>query len=96
MGKKELSPNWVQQTDIEEYLDFQRLWEILMIRLTSEAICKTIGSMMGSHGNNKILQPKYINMEMVLRSNLGLLHFLDSLIEDILYRALIKSTVPLH
>ena len=91
MGKKELSPNWVQQTDIVEYLDFQRLWEILMIRLTSEAICKTIGSMMGSHGNNKILQPKYINMEMVLRFNLGLLHFLDSLIEDILDRALIKS-----
>ena len=90
MGKKELSPNWVQQTDIEEYLDFQRLWEILMIRLTSEAICKTIGSMMGSHGNNKILQPKYINMEMVLRFNLGL-HFLDSLIEDILDRALIKT-----
>ena len=91
MGKKELSPNWVQQTDIEEYLDFQRLWEILMIRLTSEAICKTIGSMMGSHGNNKILQPKYINMEMVLRFNLGLLHFLDSLIEDILERVLIKT-----
>ena len=91
MGKKELSPNWVQQTDIEEYLDFQRLWEILMIRLTSEAICETIGSMMGSHGNNKILQPKYFNMETVLRFNLGLLHFLDSLIEDILDRVLIKT-----
>ena len=91
MGKKELSPNWVQQTDIEEYLDFQRLWEILMIRLTSEAICKTIGSMMGSHGNNKILQPKYFNMETILHFNLGLLHFLDSLIEDILDRALIKT-----
>ena len=91
MGKKELSPNWVQQTDIEEYLDFQRLWEILMIRLTSEAICKTIGSMMGSHGNNKILQPKYFIMETVLHFNLGLLHFLDSLIEDILERVLIKT-----
>ena len=90
MGKKELSPNWVQQTDIEEYLDFQRLWEIVMIRLTSEAICETIGSMMGSHGNNKILQPKYFNIEMVLRFNLGL-HFLDSLIEDILERVLIKT-----
>ena len=91
MGKKELSPNWVQQTDIEEYLDFQRLWEIVMIPLTSEAICKTIGSMMGSHGNNKILQPKYFDMKTVLRFNLGLLHFLDSLIEDILDRALIKT-----
>ena len=91
MGKKELSPNWVQQTDIEEYLDFQRLWEILMIRLTSEAICKTIGSMMGSHGNNKILQPKYFNMETILYFNQGLLHFLDSQIEDILDRALIKT-----
>ena len=91
MGKKELSPNWVQQTDIEEYLDFQRLWDFVMIRLTSEAICETIGSMMGSHGNNKILQPKYFNMETVLRFNLGLLHFLDSLIEEIFDRALIKT-----
>ena len=48
MGKKELSPNWVEQTDIEEYLDFQRLWEIVIILLTSEAICETIGSMMGT------------------------------------------------
>ena len=63
MGKKDLSPNWVQQTDIEEYLDFQRLWEIVMIRLTSEAICETIGSMLGSHSNKKILQPKYLNMK---------------------------------
>ena len=91
MGKKELSPNWVQQTDIEEYLDFQRLWEIVIILLTSEALCETIGSMMGSHGNNKILQPMYFNMETVLLFNLGLLHFLDSLIEDILDQALIKT-----
>ena len=91
MGKKELSPNWVQQTDIEEYLDFQRLRDIVMICLTSEAICEIIGSMMGSHGNNKILQPKYFNMETVLRFNLGLLYFLDSLIEDILDQALIKT-----
>ena len=91
MGKKELSPNWVQQTDIEEYLDFQRLLEIVMICLTSEAICETIDSMMGSHGNNKIFQPKYFNMETVLRFNLGLLHFLDSLIKDVLDQALIKT-----
>ena len=63
MGKKEFSPYWVQQTDIEEYLDFQRLRDIVMICLTSEAICETIGSMMGSHSNNKILQPKYLNMK---------------------------------
>ena len=69
----------------------QCLLEIVMIRLTSEAICKTIGSMMGRHGNKKILQPKYFNMETVLRFNLGLLHFLDSLIEDIIDRALIKT-----
>ena len=91
MGKKEFSPYWVQQTDIEEYLDFQRLRDIVMICLTSEAICEIIGSMMGSHGNNKILQPKYFIMETVLHFNLGLLHFLDSLIEDILDRALIKT-----
>ena len=55
MGKKEHSPNWVQQID-KEYLDFQRLWEIVMIRLTSEAICETIGSMMGSHTLSPFLQ----------------------------------------
>ena len=27
-------------------MDFQRLWETVMICLTSEAICKTVGSMM--------------------------------------------------
>ena len=52
---------------------------IYTLHLTSEAICKTIGSMMGSHGSNKIRQPKYFNMEMVLCFNLGLLHFLYSL-----------------
>ena len=33
-------------------MDFQRLWETVMICLTSEAICKTVGSMMSQHGQN--------------------------------------------
>ena len=30
----------------EDNLEFQKLWEIVMIRSTSEAICETVGSMM--------------------------------------------------
>ena len=33
-------------------MDFQRLWETVMICLTSEAIFKTAGSMMSQHGQN--------------------------------------------
>ena len=35
---------------------FQKLWEVLMIRVTSEAICETAGSMMNQHcGKNRFL-----------------------------------------
>ena len=33
----------------EDNLEFQKLWEIVMIRSTSEAICETVGSMMNQH-----------------------------------------------
>ena len=41
-----------------KHSDFQKLWEVLMIRVTSEAICETAGSMMNQHcGKNRFLQP---------------------------------------
>ena len=68
-----------------QYPEFQDLWEIVMIRSTSEAICETVGSMMNQHsGRNRHLDPTYFSMEMVLRFNLGPLHLLDTLIDDIL------------
>ena len=76
--------NWVKISD-GQYPEFQDLWEIVMIRSTSEAICETVGSMMNQHsGRNRHLDPTYFSMEMVLRFNLGPLHLLDTLIDDIL------------
>ena len=58
-----------------------------MIRTTSEAICETIGSVMEQHGGkNRHLDPAYFSMELFLRINLGPLHFLDSLVEEVLKR----------
>ena len=55
-----------------------------MIRSTSEAICETEGSMMGQHaGKNRHLEPEYFSMEMVLRFNLGPIHLLDGLIDEV-------------
>jgi hypothetical protein len=36
---------WVKEcAESAKHSDFQKLWEVLMIRVTSEAICKTAGS----------------------------------------------------
>ena len=79
--------NWVKSKmgDSEDFLEFRKLWEIVMIRSTSEAICETVGSMMNQHcGHNRHLEAEYFNMEMVLRVNLGPLHHLEGLISDVL------------
>ena len=55
-----------------------------MIRSSSEAICETVGSIMQQHcGKNRHLEPEYFNMEMVLRCNLGPMHLLGSLADEI-------------
>ena len=33
----------------KNHLDFQRLWELVMIRSSSEAMRETVGSIMGQH-----------------------------------------------
>ena len=57
---------WVKEcAESARHSDFQKLWEVLMIRVTSEAICKTAGSMMNQHCgeigsfNQKISTLKY-------------------------------------
>ena len=68
----------------EKNLPFQKLWENLMVRSTSEAICETTGSMMNQHsGKNQHLNPNNFNVEMFLRFNLGPLHKLDGLVAEI-------------
>jgi hypothetical protein len=49
---------WVKEcAESAKHSDFQKLWEVLMIRVTSEAISKTAGSMMNQHyGKNRFLQ----------------------------------------
>ena len=77
---------WVKEcAESAEHSDFQKLWEVLMIRVTSEAICETAGSMMNQHCcKNRFLQPKNLNIEMYLKFNLGPLHLLDNFVKEIL------------
>ena len=58
-----------------------------MIRSFSEAVCEIVGSVINQHsGKNSTLQPHYFSIEMYLRWNLGPLHFLKKLIEDVYNR----------
>ena len=73
------------KSNTEKHLPFQNLWENVMIRSTSEAICETVGSMMAHHGaKNHSLQPKNFNIEMYLRFNLPTLHHSDGLVNEVL------------
>ena len=66
---------------------FKELWENCMIRSFFEAVRETVGSVMNQHsGRNRHLQPLYFSIEMYLRWNLGPLHFLKNLIEDVYSR----------
>ena len=66
-------------------MEFQKLFENVMIRSTSEAQCESIGSIMNQHcGKNRHLEPEYFSMELVLRVNLGPLNVLKGLINEVL------------
>ena len=53
-------------------MEFQKLWENVMLRSTCEPQCESIGSIMNQHcGKNRHLEPEYFSMELVLRVNLG-------------------------
>ena len=75
--------NWVAQKH-EDYSEFCSLFEICMIRGMSEAMAETVGSMMNQHcGKGRYLNPHYFSMELVLRFNLGPLHLLEGLVNEI-------------
>ena len=62
---------WFKESN-GRFKEFKDLWENCMIRVTSEAVCETLGSMMNQHGGkNRHLSPTYFSMELVLRFNLG-------------------------
>ena len=85
--------DWVKKSkESENNLEFQKLWELLMIRSSSEAICETVGSIMGQHcGKNRYLTPENFSKELVLRFNLGPLHLLNGLIDEVLALGTTKS-----
>jgi hypothetical protein len=66
-------------------MEFQKLFENVMIRSTSGTQCESIGSIMNQHsGKNRHLEPEYFSMELVLRVNLGKLNMLKGLINEVL------------
>ena len=61
-------------------MKFQKLWENVKIRSTSEAQCESIGSILNQHcGKNCHLELEYFSMELVLRVNIGPLDVLKGL-----------------
>ena len=49
-----------------KHMEFQKLFENVMIRSTSEAQCESIGSIMNQYcGKNRHLEPEYFSMELV-------------------------------
>ena len=56
-----------------------------MIREISETICESIGSMMDTHSTrNCDLGPENFSNDIILRVNLGALHLMGNLIDEIL------------
>ena len=91
--KKDLDPirniqvyyeNWVKKIG-SKHMEFQKLWENVMLRSTREAQCESIGSIMNQHcGKNCHLEPECFSMELVLRVNLGPLNVLKGLTNEVL------------
>ena len=74
----------LEADEIEKFNPFINLFQNTQIRSMSEAICETVGSMMVTHGGKgRYLQPENFSMEMYLRFNLGPLHCLTGLCQEI-------------
>ena len=68
--------------DSDSHIKFHRMWELVRIRYILDAICETIGSIMGQHcAKSSYLKPENFNKEIVLRVNLEPLHLLDNFIK---------------
>ena len=63
---------------------FSELFQNLQIRTSSEAIAETVGSIMGNHcGKGRFLTETNFSIELYLQFNLGPLHLLHGLAEEI-------------
>ena len=80
--------NWVKSSMSDNCLKFQELWELIMVRSTSEAKCETVGSiMLQNTGKNRHLEPENFNKELFLRVSLGPMHILKGLVNEVLMTA---------
>ena len=67
----------------KKHLEFQRLWELVMIRSSLKAMYETVGSIMGQDcAKGHYLDPENFSKELVLNFNLGPLKDLDGLIDE--------------
>ena len=58
-----------------------------MICSFSEAVCETVGSVMNQYlERNRHLQPLYFSIELILRWNLGPLHYHNNFVEKVYKR----------
>ena len=68
-----------------------------MIKEISEAICESIGSMMDTHSTrNCYLGPENFSNDIILRVNLGALHLMGNLIDEILASDIAKLYVRIE
>ena len=69
----------------DDYSVFIDFFECIQIRSMSEAMAETVGSIMNiNSGTGRQLQPINFSVEICLRFNLGPLHTLAGLIEDVI------------
>jgi hypothetical protein len=69
---------------METSIVFSNLFECEQVRSTSEAIYKTIGSIMNNHsGKGRYLRPFNFNKEIFLEFNLGLTYLSENLVKEV-------------
>ena len=70
---------------VDDYATFIEFFECIQIRSMSEAMCETVGSIMNiNSGTGRQLQPINFSTEICLRFNLGPLHTLTGLVQDVI------------
>ena len=70
---------------LDDYAMFIDFFQCIQIRSMSEAMAETVGSLMNiNSGTGRQLQPVNFSVEICLRFNLGPLHTLAGLVEDVI------------
>ena len=67
--------------------DFIKFFECVQVRSVSEAICETVGSVMSNKtGRGRVLDPINFDKEVFLEMNLGPIHLLEPLVDEVYIR----------